>query len=85
MSNINNLNWTELDKENEEVYIDGIRFIRPTGVKSLPLDCPCCKELICTVEDVESIKENDVCENCYLEHYYKNKEKWQKGWRPFNN
>ena len=35
------------------------------------------------VNDIESVKNNDVCEQCFLEHYYKNIEKWKNGWRPY--
>lgn len=84
MSNINNANWIKLDKEFEELIIDNMRFIRPIGSISTSLDCPICKKLIATVEDVESIKKENSCEECYLLHYYPNKEKWEKGWRPNN-
>jgi hypothetical protein len=83
MSNIDDAIWTDLDSKLEETIVDGVRFVRPKEIKTLTLDCPSCKTLISTVEDVESLRNNDVCEECYLVHYYKNKEKWQNGWRPF--
>lgn len=85
MLNIDNAIWTSIDNKIEETFIEGVRYVRPKDSYTLSLDCPCCKLLIATVEDVECLKKNDVCESCYLIHYYKNKEKWQNGWRPYNN
>ena len=47
------------------------------------INCPSCKKLLNNVDDIESVKNNDVCEECFLTHYYQNKEKWENGWRPY--
>lgn len=85
MSNIDNAIWNDLDKENVETFINGVQFIKPKDDITLPLTCPCCDKLVSSIEEVESIKETDVCDNCYLTHYYSNKDKWDnEGWRPYN-
>jgi len=40
--------------------------------------------LVClaTIEDVNMMKKEKVCEQCYETFFYVNKEKWIKGWRP---
>tara|TARA_B100001059_G_C17587962_1_gene453181 strand:+ start:395 stop:655 length:261 start_codon:yes stop_codon:yes gene_type:complete len=82
MSNINEAKWYEIDKDLEEAFVDGVRFVRPKNDIALSLDCTVCKNLICTIEDVEIMKKEGVCEDCYTTYYYNNKEKWEKGWRP---
>ena len=57
-------------------------WIDETDEKPLSIDCSVCKKLVATVEDVESIKKYNCCEDCELIYYYPNKEKWDKGWRP---
>ena len=84
MLNIDNLNWIEIDKKNEETTLDGVRYVRPISLKSMPHECPSCKILICTAEDIDSMDKESVCQDCYLRFYYINKEKWEKGWRPKN-
>jgi len=84
MLNSNDWNWIKIDEENEEAYVGGVRYVRPLGVEAISLDCPVCKKLIATVEDVEAMKKEGCCEECYLIYYYPNKEKWEKGWRPSN-
>jgi hypothetical protein len=84
MLNINNLKWIDIDNKHQEVYIDGIRYVRPSKVESVSHVCPSCNTLICTAEDISSIKKENACEDCYLRFYYTNKEKWEKGWRPTN-
>lgn len=74
--------WHRLDNETEELILDGIKFIRPIDHKTVSIDCPVCKTLITTVEDVTSMKEIGACENCNISYYYANREKWEKGWRP---
>lgn len=82
MLDMNNLKWEKIDKFSEELTKNGIRYIRPVGNKALSIDCPCCKKLISTVEDVASLKSIDACEECNIIFYHPNKEKWLKGWRP---
>ena len=83
MLSIDNVTWEKIDKTTEVADINNYRFIRPVDSKILPLDCPSCKKLLCHVDDIESVKNNDVCEDCFLIYYYKNKEKWESGWRPY--
>lgn len=82
MSTVLDQKWEPLDKNEEETYFKGIKFIRPRNDNPLPLDCSFCKILVSTIEDVESLKEANVCSSCYDLYYYPNKEKWVKGWRP---
>lgn len=85
MLNINNASWSSLDKETVETFINGIQFIKPKDDITIPLECPSCKKLVSSAEEVESIKETEVCDQCYLIHYYSNKDKWDnEGWRPYN-
>ena len=63
MSNINEAKWHEIDKDLEEAFVSGVRFIRPKGDIALSLDCPVCKNLICTIEDVEMMKKEEICTN----------------------
>ena len=85
MLNINNASWSSLDKETVETFINGIQFIKPKDDITIPLECSSCKKLVSSVEEVESIKETEVCDRCYLIHYYSNKDKWDnEGWRPYN-
>lgn len=78
----NNKNWKKIDNDFEELIIDNIKFIREIGDKSIPLGCPICKKLIVCLEDVEKMKKENCCDECYLDYYYINKEAWVKGWRP---
>jgi len=84
MSNISELKWIDIDSQNQETFIDNIRFVKPKKSSILPLACPSCKSLICTIEDIEMLKKENVCSDCHLRFYYTNKEKWEKGWRPIN-
>ena len=84
MSELNK--WHKIDNSLEEkvkkVTGHTLRFIRPIDSKTYSLSCPVCNNIVSTTEDMESIKANDACEECYLIYYYKNKEEWEKGWRP---
>ena len=83
MSIMDSKNWHRLDDETEEYIYKDIRFIRPIIHDTISIDCPCCKTLISSIEDVESVKECGVCQECKQKYYYQNKEKWEKGWRPY--
>ena len=67
MLNINKQKWIKTDNETEHTYFLGCKF----------------ETMLYNVDDIESVKNNDVCEQCYLIYYYSNKEKWEKGWRPY--
>lgn len=75
-------NWLSIDKDTEEKYHDNVRYVKPKSSKIIKIDCSFCKCLISTIEDVESMKEADICEICYSNYYSHNKEEWKKGWRP---
>lgn len=74
--------WHDIDNKHEEMFLHGARFVREKDHNTISLDCPVCKVLIATVEDVSSVKSCGACSNCYDIYYYPNKEKWEKGWRP---
>ena len=77
-----NENWEKIDKENEEKVDGDIIFKRPTSFEYCPLFCNSCKNAISTIQDVDMMKKEKVCEMCYITYYYVNKEKWSQGWRP---
>ena len=81
MLDLNN-NWEKVDKENEEKIEDNILFKRPIDFEYCPLFCRSCNNVISTIEDVDMMKKEKVCELCYITYYYINKEKWNQGWRP---
>ena len=62
MLSIDEAKWDKIDKETEVAKIGKYRFIRPINSKTIPLDCPSCKKLLNNVDDIESVKNNDVCE-----------------------
>ena len=74
--------WHKIDKDLEEKRFNDIRFVRPIGYKPVDIACSFCGSLIATVEDVEAMKEANICENCHISYYYHNKDKWKKGWLP---
>ena len=82
MSTVDNNNWNKIDKNLEEKMFGKIRFVRPIGYKPVGISCSLCETLIATIEDVEAMKEADICENCHINYYFCNKDKWKKGWRP---
>lgn len=83
MLSIDKAKWDKIDKDTEVAKIGKYRFIRPINSKTISLDCPSCKKLLNNIDDIESVKNNDVCEECFLTYYYQNKEKWKNGWRPY--
>ena len=83
MLSIDEAKWNKIDKDTEVTKIGKYRFVRPVNSKTIPLGCPSCKKLLNNVDDIESVKNNDVCEECFLMHYYQNREKWENGWRPY--
>ena len=83
MLSIDKAKWDKIDKETETTVIGEYRFVRPINSKTVPLDCPSCKKMLNNVDDIQSAKDHDVCEECYLLYYYKNIEKWKNGWRPY--
>ena len=82
MLDLNKDKWRKIDNTAEEKTVNNIRFVRPINSSSLPLSCTCCKTLISSIEDVESMNKKLICHICYELYYINNKEKWDKGWRP---
>ena len=77
-----NKNWNKIDNENEEKVKNGVIFKRPIVHSYCPLSCNSCGNVISSIEDVNSMKKEKVCENCYIKFFFTNKEKWKSGWRP---
>jgi hypothetical protein len=80
----NSSDWKSINEEWEEKVINSAVFKRQKNIETIPLDCPVCKLMLVTVEDINSYREVSACDNCKLVHYYPNKEKWEEGWRPFS-
>ena len=74
--------WQKIDNETEEKVQGIARFIRPILFDFCPISCNSCNKAIATVEDVEIMKKEKVCEECYEMFYFTNKQKWEEGWRP---
>jgi hypothetical protein len=66
--------WTTIDKNIESVIVNGIEFIRPKGVETIKIYCESCNLLVSTVEDCESLKKNSVCESCFDNKSFINKD-----------
>ena len=77
-----NKKWNKIDSENEEFRIGNIVFKRPIEFEYCSPYCPCCENIVSTVEDADQIKSEGVCETCFITYYFTNKEKWAQGWRP---
>ena len=71
---MSNKDWINIDKETEYKIVNKIKFIRPVGIKTLSIFCKVCKELVCSVEDCESLINNDMCENCFNNKSFINKD-----------
>lgn len=82
MSNIDKAKWYKIDNNIEEANINNVKFTRPIEYKAVDICCSLCKKLVGSIEDVTSMKEANICESCYINYYYHNKEKWKIGWRP---
>jgi len=82
MSFLTDKKWIEIDSKNEYCEHAGIIFKRQKYSETIPIDCPVCKIMMVTIEDVQAFKRVECCEECELMYYYPNKDKWAKGWRP---
>ena len=62
---MNNLVWYEIS-DSEELAEDryGNIFTREKNITTLSLHCKSCKNIIYTIEDVESMKSDDLCSIC---------------------
>lgn len=74
--------WFDAGNNEEEKIYNNIVFYRSKNDKKLSIDCPVCKSIIYTIEDVQSLEAYSCCEDCYNTYCYPNKNKWEKGWRP---
>jgi len=66
--------WESIDKNTEHTIINNIEFIRPKNLKTLKIYCSSCDILVSTVEDCESLKENNLCETCFVNKSFINKD-----------
>ena len=71
---ISNNNWISIDKNTETKIINNIEFVRPKGLKTLKIYCEECNILVSTIEDCESLKENNLCESCFINKSFINKD-----------
>ena len=69
-----NDNWISIDKNTETKIINNIEFVRPKGLKTLKIYCEECNILVSTVEDCESLKKNNLCESCFINKSFINKD-----------
>jgi len=69
-----NKKWNKIDKENETIIINDIKFIRPIDSFTISIDCPKCKILISTIEDCESMKKFNLCQECSYDKSFNNKD-----------
>ena len=58
-------NWKELDKFNLIYEEKDTIFIKNKDCKTIPLECPRCKYLLSSIQDVNSYNENNLCDECY--------------------
>ena len=66
----------------KNLTINNVTYNIPEDYEKIDYYCSTCLSLIYTLEDIESCYNNSICESCYNQYYYNNKEKWDKGWRP---
>lgn len=69
-----NNDWISIDSKIEIKNVNGIKFIRPKGYKTLDIDCPKCKELISTIEDCITLKSENLCQECSINKSFSNKD-----------
>jgi hypothetical protein len=66
--------WKKIDSKVEIKYVSGIKYTRPIDSFTLSIDCPNCKNLVSTIEDCLSLKENKLCEECFINKSFSNKD-----------
>ena len=71
---IKNEKWNKIDENNESIVINDITFSRPINSKTVSIDCPECKVLLCTIEDCESYKKFGLCEEWSYSKSFTNKD-----------
>ena len=71
---ISNSKWESLDNETETTTVNNIVFIRPKKSVTLSISCKECNLLISSIEDCESLQENDVCFDCYTNKSFTKKD-----------
>ena len=52
------------------------------SIEHIGLFCPMCSFMLCTHEDIQSVKDNKCCSECYFTFGQARKEDWQNVWRP---
>jgi hypothetical protein len=71
---ISSNDWVSIDNNTEHKIINNIEFIRPKGSKTIKIYCEDCNDLVSTVEDCESLRENNLCESCFVNKSFINKD-----------
>ena len=75
MLDLNNLTWYEIsDLEEQAIDKSGNIFTREKNMENISLFCNVCNNMIATIEDVESMKANNCCNQCFETNSYINKE-----------
>lgn len=75
MLDLNNLVWYEIsDSEEQAEDRYGNIFTRDKDLITISLYCSLCNNIIATIEDVESMKSNECCNQCKELNYYSSKE-----------
>tara|TARA_A100001011_G_scaffold398806_1_gene504595 strand:+ start:96 stop:374 length:279 start_codon:yes stop_codon:yes gene_type:complete len=54
----------------------------PGNKKKIKMWCPVCTYVLVTSADVESVKVNNCCDDCWLTFGQMRRESWKNGWRP---
>lgn len=77
-------NWKSYYREREFLnHENGFVMIRPKGFTTpVPFNCDNCGCLLRSHEDEYEWNKNGVCKWCSVTWVYKNKSKWESGWRP---
>ena len=79
---LDTLDWKSIDKSNEEAFENNVVYKRKKNAETVPISCAVCKNLISTIEDIETANNSSCCNSCNDIYFIPNKEKWLKGWRP---
>ena len=69
-----NKDWVSIDKDTEHVFVNNIEFVRPKNIITLKLYCESCNTLISSIEDCENLKIHNVCESCFVNKSFINKD-----------
>ena len=63
--------------------INNLIFINETkNKKRVKLWCPLCEYILDGAGDIQSVKNNNCCEECWMTFGQMRQEEWNIGWRP---